>query len=373
MNKRDVKNIFLILTFVVFIFIYFFINNDFMFKVITPIFLIIFCFITILLLGFRICPNKLLENKSKSFLIYELVMYLLFIYFLGTIFGFNYNNDLFNIIESIIPVIVFIFIIEIIRYIIINSNKDKFYYVVIITFLITILETLIYINTSDMFMIMTKYFLPLLIKNSLLSFFTYNIGYSVPIIYRLLIDLLVLILPIYPDFSYSFQSVFNIILNAIMYITLFNIMSKREYVEPSFRTKKYNVFDFIYTMFILFIVSITSGVLDYTLIAVGSNSMAQSFKRGDAVLIDKSLTHDDLRQEDIIVINDSDDIYIERIIKVNYDNNIKYFYTKDDRSNEDDLRLVKIDDIEGKVLFSVPYIGYFNVLVEEYRSGGFDR
>lgn len=373
MNKRNVKNIFLILTFVVFIFIYFFINNSFMYKVITPVFLIVYCFITIVLLGFRICPNKLLENKSKSILVYEIIMYLLFIYFLGTIFGFNHNNGLFNIIENIIPVMVFIFTIEIIRYIIINSNKDKFYYVVIITLLITILETLIDINTSDVFIVMTKYFLPLFIKNSLLSFFTYNIGYNIPIIYRLLIDLSVLILPIYPDFSYSFQSIFNIILNAIMYITLFNIMSKREYVEPSFRTKKYNIFDFIYTIFIIFIVSITSGIFEYTLIAVGSNSMFQSFKRGDAILIDKSLTYDDLRQEDIVVINDNNDIYIERIIKVDYDENIKYFYTKDDKSKNENLRVVRIDDIEGKVLFSIPYIGYFNVLVEEYRSGDFEK
>lgn len=373
MNKRNIKNIFLILTFVVFIFIYFFINNSFMYKVITPVFLIVFCFITILLLGFRICPNKLLENKSKSVLIYEIIMYLLFIYFLGIIFGFKYNNGLFNIIKSIIPVIIFTITIEIIRYIVINSNKDKSYYIVIITLLITVLETLIYINTSDIFLIMTKYFLPLIIKNSLLSFFTYNIGYSIPITYRVLLDILVLVLPIYPDFSYSFQSVFNIILNAIMYLTLFNIMSKREYVEPSFRTKKYNVFDFIYTTFILFLVSITSGIFNYTLVAVGSNSMAQSFKRGDAILIDTKLTNDDLKSEDIIVINDNEDVYIERIIKIDYEDNVKYFYTKDDKSSDEDLRIISINDIEGKVLFSVPYIGYFNVLVEEYRSGKFDK
>lgn len=353
MNKRDIKNI-IILFSIIFVIISY---N----KLITPLLLIIITFVSIWLLGFRICPNKLIENKTKGYLIYEILMYISIIYFIGSFTGYDINNvNLKNIINPLI----YIFSIEIIRYVIISSNKDKKYPIIIITILIIIFETIYTLNTSNMFYIITRYLMPLSIKNILLSYLTYNIGIKVPLLYRLILDLYMYIIPIIPNFAYSFQSTLNIILNVIMYFTLFNIANKRAYKEPDFRIKQYSILDFLYTIFILLIVGITSGLFRYTLISVGTDSMIKSFSKGDAVLVDTDIESKDLYNNDIIILKRNGKTFIKRIYNIDKD----YLFTKDDEETKDELEMVHYSDVYGKVLIAIPYIGYPNVLIEEYRS-----
>ena len=72
MKKRDIKNILLFIVLFIYIYIYkTVIINKYLHleQIISPIILIIISFISILLLGIRKTPDKILETHSKPFVI----------------------------------------------------------------------------------------------------------------------------------------------------------------------------------------------------------------------------------------------------------------------------------------------------------------
>lgn len=380
MKKRDIKNIFILLCMFIYIIVY---NKIIITKyleyenIISPIFMIVTSFITILLLGFRKDKNKLLEKSTLNLLIYELIVYFLLTYGIGILIGFlknSYSLELVNIIKHIIGPLIFIITSEIIRYVFISSNTDKKYPVVVITLILILLELSTTINSYSthsfigIFRLCASALVPLTIKHMLLSYLSYNCGLKTPIIYRLVMDLYIYIVPIVPDFGESIQTFVNIVFNTVIYLTVYKVINKRKRKEHEFKEKKYGVLDFIYIGIFLLIVGLSSGILKYSLVAVGSDSMQPTFSKGDVVFINQKPNKEDIKEKDIISFYKNNKLVIHRISRIEKFDDKTYYYTKGDANNSEDNVELEFKDIKGKVIVVIPYIGYPNILINEYRS-----
>ena len=101
-------------------------------------------------------------------------------------------------------------------------------------------------------------------------------------------------------------------------------------------------------------------------VAVESNSMVPTFYKGD-ILVLMGVPPQDLKVGDIIVFSPSEDQtpVVHRIVKINPDGT---FQTKGD-ANPGQLpfeKHVEPDQIIGKVIFIIPYLGWFKIGLTEY-------
>ena len=117
-------------------------------------------------------------------------------YGIGFAIGYNknaYSMELSSLIGNIISPIITIICIELIRYIYIENNKFSKQSIGFIVFSIIIFEICINVRLVDLlsvkvlFITSTTVILPIIAKNILLSYLTFNVGYRPSILYRLII------------------------------------------------------------------------------------------------------------------------------------------------------------------------------------------
>lgn len=111
---------------------------------------------------------------------------------------------------------------------------------------------------------------------------------------------------------------------------------------------------------ILIIVSSINGknfnILGYKAYIVTTDSMQPSINAGDIVIV-KNGKKDKIRQGDVITFNQNDEVITHRVIKnITEESNVEYI-TKGDNNNTEDTFKVKYDDVIGKVIITIPYLG----------------
>ena len=126
------------------------------------------------------------------------------------------------------------------------------------------------------------------------------------------------------------------------------------------------IFKYIYYVFIVFIVAVAALLIvsilpitgNYKIMTVISGSMAPAIKQGSVVIVKPE---NDYKIGDVITfgpVSKTKAPTSHRIydVKVNEGNII--YITKGDANNAPDAREISKNEVLGKVLFSVPYIGY---------------
>lgn len=92
--------------------------------------------------------------------------------------------------------------------------------------------------------------------------------------------------------------------------------------------------------------------------SVVTDSMAPTIKRGYAVFV-KEITFDELQSGDIVTVRLSQGgTFTHRVVEIDRENEV--FYTKGDNSSTVD-GASEAKDIVGKVVFYLPYAGYFSI------------
>ncbi len=110
---------------------------------------------------------------------------------------------------------------------------------------------------------------------------------------------------------------------------------------------------------------------DMPVVAVESNSMVPTFYKGD-ILILKGISKEDVKVGDIVVFSPYKGAtpVVHRIIKINKDGT---FQTKGD-ANSGQLpfeKRIKFEQIHGKVIFIIPYLGWIKLGFTEYIMPNF--
>ncbi len=378
MNNKHKKIISILLLLVIYLFItkiYIYPNYIKYLEYITSAFLIIIVFIAINIFGFQ--KDKKTELK-KNVLILEITILFAFFaiyYGLGLFLGFlksSYAHNLSGIINNILPLAIQLISIEILRYVIINYDRESKFNIRITTIILCIFEITIMslskdlATLTDLFKVIAQIALPLAATNYTMTYLTQNIGYRATILYRLIIGIYPYIMPIIPDLGDYLRAVSKIGLPMFLFIQSYRIIEDYKIgIEYNFKKINFKKSDIPIIVFLVIVIFLISGNFRFQLLSIGSNSMSPAIEKGDAVLLDKKKITKDLQKNDIIAYLKNNQIIVHRIIEIDKDGTQTIYKIKGDANNSIDNIILTNDDIIGVVKLKIKYIGYPSVFISE--------
>lgn len=303
-------------------------------------------------------------------------IYLLATYIFGFFFGFvrsPYSLEIIKIIKNILPIITIIIFQELIRYNIISKGKEKKFIIILSILIFLLFDISVGINSytitdaMSIFEIIGLLILPSIIKSLLLTYISYKVGYKPVILYRIIFEVTIFILPIYPDLGIYFESILNVAFPIVLFLKLNTFFAK---IKPTtIRTSKIKKFLFwAPTITILTtIVILISGMFKIYAMAIGSPSMTPNINKGDAIIIEKLSNSelDELQVGNVIAYKYDKKIVVHRIVNIEKIANKYVFNTKGDNNDDVDMYDIDEDQIVGIVRYKIPFIGYPSVWLSE--------
>ena len=379
--KRSFKNIIIYLLLGTYIYLYvFYILSKFL-KYSEPISaasMIIIAFIAYLFYGYAKDKKTYAKKSFFQIILTQIVIFFLVTYGLGLIVGFlenSYSLKIFSIVDNVFAPFILIISMELLRYIFIVPNKNNKFGIAILTIMFIVVESLMSFKVfpldevGGIFRFITLIVLPVSIKHGMLSFVTYYVGYKPSILYRIIMDGYVYIVPISPDLGEYLSSIFGIGMPFLVYIYCSRFIHEyNEGVEREFISTTFKPFDFAVIIFFLLLVAMISGYFPVFMLGVGSASMAPNINVGDAVVGIK-VKQKDLKKDDVIVYKGEKNYIIHRLISIEKKGNKYYYHTKGDNNNTEDGVDISYDSVKGKVIFRIPYIAYPSIYFKELLRG----
>ena len=220
-----------------------------------------------------------------------LLFYFVFIYVAGlftgfakTIYTFNFNNFIYNI----IPTIIYIILMECIRTIYINkSNNNKI--IIILSCIIFILYDsfskyyLYDFKVSDeLYEYIGLIVLTSIARNIFLTILCSKSNVINCVIYRIITEIYIFLVPIVPNFGPYINSVLEIALPLIIGLIL--IRPPIRILASPKKSKYSRTLSVVITAILLLIVLLNSGFIKYQMFVIGSNSMNTYIYRGDVII-----------------------------------------------------------------------------------------
>ena len=342
-------------------------------ELINPLMWIVICAVAIFLgkdSGLRVRSGV---NKTQSLLI-VLIIYIILYFLSGLIFGFErtpYSKDILSVLLNLWSFGSIIILQEYVRLQLVKNENKKMYSLILTTLVFFVLN-LNYSNFLDnftdfktIFIYVSSVLLPAIAESAILTYLVYTSGVKASIIYRLFVTIPPFLIPIVPSLDWFVTAVVGVVLplGVYIYINYVNVV-KNERLSRGER-KRYSpvVYIPVFALIAVF-AAFVMGLFKYQPVAVLSGSMSPTFNRGDAVIINKLTKQEknELKKGDIIQFISGTKYVVHRIYKVTNDEyGNKAFITKGDHNNAPDSDQVSLDNVIGKVSFSVPLIGYPSV------------
>lgn len=384
LNKiKNYKKSYLIINVILSLLLTFFVANILIFKQTSFIFLItsilIPTILLILIFGY--------EKKSRRFK-YEMLFYvfaycalfLLVTYFIGLFIGFSrnvYRLNLSNIIHNVIPYFILIIISEVLRYEISRKGDGSLLSYVLVTAILICVDISMFLKTYDLSIgdegikFICAIALPSFFKNICLLYFDKNGGIYSSLVYRLLLDLKLVVVPIIPNFGIYWDSVIYTVLPVLMALIIRLHLKQYKYEDDTEVILKngvlYNyLFYFIILGVVLVINVLVSCSFTYNMIAIGSGSMSPKINKGDAVIYEKFDGKKMPEKGQVLVFHKNDRTIVHRIIDVvDINEKEKIYYTKGDNNDSPDGYPIEKKDILGVVKTKISFIGIPSVFLSE--------
>lgn len=339
----------------------------------------IFLVITFLLL--MVIPLRLFfgKQKDKSYytgytnrtVITVLMVVGIVIYGLGILLGFTrgyaYNLQSFRSMLSAATIVV---LMEYFRLIVIKNNYTNFKSTIIFTILLALLEIFASTNIGGLnssykiFVYICVMVIPIFAEQFLCSYLTYKVGMKPSLIFKLVIKLYPYLLPIIPNLGNYLLAFVKILTPFIIFYIINRAMVEEEKSKRIITKDTLKVFSIPIIVALVILVILVSGIFNARLIAIATNSMAPTYKRGDAVLIEYTKP-EELQKGDILVFKHDSIIVTHRIVNIKRKNDTYYFTTKGDANKNTDGYISTSDQVMGKVNYVIKYIGYPTVLINE--------
>lgn len=329
--------------------------------------------VTILLFGMEL-KSSIKRKETLVDIMIGILIYFLFIYLSGLFIGFNksgYSYSLSNIKYNILPATLIIILSEFIRYQFINKSNKNMRVVIISCLIFILFENYININlynfkvTDETFLYIGMILITSISKNIFLTILCYKSDYLNPIIYRLMMELYVFLVPIIPAFGEYINCILSISFPILLSFTL--LFSSKKKIKEKPKNKKKDILTFIIMILLLMLILINSGYLKYRTFTIGSNSMLPYMARGDAVLVEKYKEKElyKIKKGDILLFYYDNKIISHRVIKITKKANEYYYKTKGDSNDQPDAGIVDKTRIIGVEKLRIKYIGMPSVWLQE--------
>ncbi len=360
--KKNNKNLFIfnIISFLCLFLLYFLRNIPYIRAILLSTLIILF-FISYLMFGFRKDKGSSVKIKILLQYIICLLIYLIIVYTLGIRVSYIKNKYTLVSLENILYITLNIVFAELLRYNIItrNINNRKQPFITLIFFVL--LETLVinnycFINNILLITIVS-------IEKNILLNNNCKHGFKSNVVYSLVIELIPNLLT-YPNMSSYMYVILLTILNIVLLILSLKLNRKQEKeIANNFKKGTLLVVEVILSILVAITIALVSGLFKYSLSSIASNSMYPAIKKGDAIILRK-LTEkekDELKVGDIIAFKEGNYIITHRIIEIGDG----VYITKGDNNNIQDTNKRTRNDIVGKIVTRIPYVGYPSVFVSE--------
>lgn len=371
------KDIIIILIIYLILQIFLQINNvKLLTETIKPIFW--FAFLCYLIYKNYKCYHRLPNNKSYTIkMLITTTLYFIIYFYLGFILGFTespYDHSIRGILQNSFQMIMPLIGIEIARSIVANSNKENFKIIILITAILFIIELNfnmiipILDQPETLFKYIAHTILPLFSSSVLFTFLTLKGSYQLPLIYRIMDKLIVIILPVYPSANWFVLGALGIIV-PVAYYLLFKYVFINRQSHSNRKGKTVNKVSLTIAIIIsVTLVSFMLGLFKYEPVAILSNSMLPSYSRGDIVVYEKldESGLQNISKNSIIVYRIGNQIVAHRVVNVIQENNDVLYQTKGDNNNTVDSALVETTQILGVYRCHFKYIGYPSVWLNEF-------
>ncbi len=382
MTKRTYKNIILMVLLAGYILLYkLYLFDNFMkySEMLTASFMAVLLTLSIYFLGFRKDKSSYMSENVLRIVVFYLIFTFILMYGVGFFVGFlknAYSRNALTLINNIFAPIVIIIIVELFRYVVIWANKDRKVPIWIYTLLLIVLEIAINVRTipfSDfeaLFRLSATVLIPVIIKNCVMSYLSYHVGYKVPLLYRLVMDVYGFVVPVIPDFGEYLTSLVLISLPILIYINSFTIIDERnKRTNHIFVKSNFSLLDIPTFIFFAVLAGLISGLFPHYMIGIGSDSMMPKINKGDAVILKKTNGDTSLKKDDIIAFENSGRVVVHRITKINKKDGKTYYITKGDANNTNDANPVVSTQVKGVVKMKIPLIAWPTVWLSEFMHG----
>ena len=138
-------------------------------------------------------------------------------------------------------------------------------------------------------------------------------------------------------------------------------------------TKKIIKYIILVSLIILFIINLilsfeeNTHILGIYMFNIVSESMEPTFYKDDLVVV-KKCNAKELKKGDIITFKQEDRTISHRIVEITKEKGEVKFITKGDNNDIQDKELVEVQDVYGKVLFSIKKIGKIVHYIQNARG-----
>jgi len=221
--------------------------------------------------------------------------------------------------------------------------------------------------------------IPIFSMNLLATYLAYRGGATASITYMSVLFAFEWFSPISPNPHWAILAFIRTIAPAIGFLIMQE--SKESLIKRSitFRRKAKMLTEKRWTIiavFTVFLIFFSYGYFGVKPTVIYSGSMSPEFNVGDLVIIDnvdKTL----IKKGDVIQFISSDnEIFIHRVIDIQKGELGSLFLTKGDANKDADPKPLKEDQILGKAIFTIPFIGwiqiylrhFFNTLMGSFRK-----
>ena len=336
--------------------------------IINPVFYIVIAIILRILIGKQINNSKI-TKKSKEYAVIGALAYIIISLLLGLIvtFGKNpYSKTLLGVLTNIWIFGSVVISKEYIRYKLINNvyEKDKIKIAVLISIVYVIVDMninrFVTENLTAIFVIKQIFvnIIPLIVKNILFSYIAIYADFRASIIYQLIIDAYLWLSPILPNLNWMMDSILEISVPIVLLMYLQYIKTKNSIYkskEDLLRSDPRNAIPIV--IVIVLAMWFAVGVFPIKPVSIASGSMFPEIHVGDIALI-KKCNANDIIVGDIIQYQMEGYTVIHRVIEKKQKNGEYIFITKGDNNKSQDLNPVNEDQVIGKCIFKIIYLGY---------------
>lgn len=336
--------------------------------IINPLFWIILAVFLKIAIG-KSYQKSRIKKEVIQYILIAVIIYILTYMISGLFITFG-NNPYFTTVKGfLINLWMFGTVIiskEYIRYRLINNvyENDKKEIAILVSLIYIIIEIGLnkYVNTKITLLFALKdicqNLIPLIAKNVLYSYISMKSDWKPASIYELFTKLYLWLSPILPNAPWIMVAIIETTIPTILFFYIRYANSKNSEIKSRQEIENVNPKNSIpLVVLVILVIWFTIGVFPIKPIAIASGSMEKELYVGDVVIV-KKCNANDIVNGDIIQYQMKGYTVIHRVIEKKQKNGEYYFTTKGDNNPSEDKESVKEDQVLGKVIFKVKYLGY---------------
>ena len=336
-------------------------------NIINPIFWIVFLIITYITMTPRII-NKKNEKKIIQYAIVAALIYIIVYFLSGLLVTFGaspYSNTIKGIAINLWVTGTVIIGREFVRQIIIGDTKKKQIELIkiltIIVFTILEFDILSFIKTITNFSVVFEKFvsslIPIVIKNIVFTLVVQKYTCKSAIIYELLTKMFYWVAPILPNSPWILIAILDSTILLVLLVFVQADIDNFNNIILNRRIENNNTKDIIKLGIILVPVACFAvGLFPIHPKAIATASMYPEIAIGDVVIVKKCTIYD-LKVGDVIEYQIEKQNIIHRVERIENESNVLKIITKGDNNTQEDANPVYEEQVKGKVIFKVKYLG----------------